>query len=77
MSVVIIGDHSQSETPARGGWHRADLAAFLGAAGKAQREKHFGRYAYFPKAHKPGETYRDSRGQLLQVTEKGVRRIKE
>ena len=81
IMVTIVGNHIQGEVLARGGSRRLDPAAFMRAVKEGCRlaapEKRYGGYAYFPKARKAGETYRDSRGQLFQVTEKGARRVSE
>ena len=81
MSVVIVGDHIRGEVLARAVSRRLDPEAMMRAIHQGLRatqpERRFGRYAYFPKARKAGETYRDSRGQLFQLTEKGARRVSE
>jgi hypothetical protein len=82
MSVVIVGDHIRGEVLARGVPRRLDPETMMRAVHEGLRatqpERRFGRYAYFPKALKPGETFHfDSRGQLFQVTAKGTRRVAE
>ena len=84
IMVTIVGNHIQGEVLARGGSRRLDPAAFMRAVRAVEEgcrlaapEKRYGRYAFFPKARKAGETYRDSRGQLFLLTEKGARRVSE